>query len=152
MVNNIFNADFVEFIEALNQASVRYVLVGGYSVILHGYNRTTGDLDLWVEPTDENYVRILKAFELFKMPVFDMTAERFLSKTFDVFTFGRPPVCIDIMTEVKGLVFDETYRQSEIHTVGDINVRVIDLNHLRQAKQAANRPKDQDDLLNLPIS
>jgi hypothetical protein len=39
---NIFNEDFREFIQALNTYSVDYLLVGGYSVILHGYSRTTG--------------------------------------------------------------------------------------------------------------
>ena len=42
---SIFNEDFRDFIQALNEAEVAYLLVGGYSVILHGYSRTTGDLD-----------------------------------------------------------------------------------------------------------
>jgi hypothetical protein len=47
-MGNIFNQDFRDFISALNQEEVNYLLVGGYSVILHGYSRTTGDMDLWV--------------------------------------------------------------------------------------------------------
>ena len=43
-MGNIFNEDFQDFIKALNQTEVEYLLVGGYSVILHGYARTTGDL------------------------------------------------------------------------------------------------------------
>ena len=39
----IFNQDFRDFLVALRRHEVRYVLVGGYSVILHGYSRTTGD-------------------------------------------------------------------------------------------------------------
>jgi hypothetical protein len=54
-MGNIFNQDFRYFISALNQEEVRYILVGGYSVILHGYSRTTGDMDLWVERSSENY-------------------------------------------------------------------------------------------------
>ena len=45
-MGNTLNADFTEFIEALNKADVSYMLVGGYAVIFHGYNRTTGDLDI----------------------------------------------------------------------------------------------------------
>ena len=48
---NIFHQDFRDFLSALNEAEVRYILVGGYSVVLHGYSRTTGDMDLWVERT-----------------------------------------------------------------------------------------------------
>ena len=77
-MGNIFNSDFRDFIAALNNNEVRYMLVGGYSVILHGYSRTTGDMDLWVERTKENYLKIRKSFEEFGMPVFDMSEENFL--------------------------------------------------------------------------
>ena len=47
-MSNIFNEDFIYFIQALNNAEVKYVLIGGYAVIIHGYQRTTGDMDiLW---------------------------------------------------------------------------------------------------------
>lgn len=49
----IFNQDFREFIESLNKYHVDYILVGGYAVILHGYQRSTGDLDVWIKPTEE---------------------------------------------------------------------------------------------------
>jgi hypothetical protein len=75
---NLFNTDFRDFLSALNKDNVRYLLVGGYSVILHGYARTTGDMDIWVERTKENYQCIKKAFNRFGMPVFDMTEENFL--------------------------------------------------------------------------
>ncbi|MCB0569901.1 MAG: hypothetical protein KDC66_09075 [Phaeodactylibacter sp.] len=48
MRNEIFFQDFLEFIQALQQNGVEYLLVGGYAVILYGYMRTTGDLDIWV--------------------------------------------------------------------------------------------------------
>jgi hypothetical protein len=51
-MGNILNDDF-EFIKALNYCNVEYVLVGEYSVILHGYSRTTGDLDIWVNKTQK---------------------------------------------------------------------------------------------------
>ena len=78
-MGNIFNNDFRDFISALNDQEVKYILVGGYSVILHGYSRTTGDMDIWVERSIENYTKIKKAFQQFGMPVFDMTLENFLS-------------------------------------------------------------------------
>jgi len=43
-MGNIFNEDFQDFIQALNNNRVEYILVGGFSVILHGYSRTTGDM------------------------------------------------------------------------------------------------------------
>ena len=100
-MNNVFNEDFQDFIQALNNCHVEYILVGGYSVILHGYSRTTGDLDLWINKTRENYFHLVDAFTTFGMPVFDMTEENFLKNPdLNVFTFGRPPRSIDIMTFV----------------------------------------------------
>ena len=61
-MGNIFNNDFSDFIEALNNNGVSYILVGGYSVILHRYSRTTGDMDIWVKKDEENYHRLAKAF------------------------------------------------------------------------------------------
>ena len=79
-----------------------------------------------------------------------MTAENFLrNNKFDVFTFGVPPVCIDLMIKVKGLTFEESYNQAEIHHIENIELRVIHINHLLQAKKASNRPKDQDDIQQL---
>lgn len=151
MRQNIFNEDFQDFIRTLNEADVRYVLVGGYSVILHGYSRTTGDLDIWVEPSEENYLCLAKAFAIFGLPVFDMTLDKFLNtEHYDVFTFGRPPVCIDVLTHVKGLDFYTVFAHSEWFSVTDeLRVRAIRLSDLILAKRAAGRSKDLDDIEHL---
>ena len=149
-MGNIFNEDFRDFLVALRHNAVRYVLVGGYSVILHGYSRTTGDLDIWVDKTADNYGRLARAFLDFGMPTFDMTAENFLHRSdFDVFTFGRSPVAIDIITTLKGLDFAEAYAQATDAEVEGLIVRLIHYHDLLQAKRAAGRPRDQNDLDNL---
>jgi predicted nucleotidyltransferase len=149
-MGNIFNSDFRDFISSLNTNNVRYILVGGYSVILHGYSRTTGDMDLWVERTAENYLKIKNAFEEFGMPIFDMTEDNFLHHpVWDVFTFGIPPVAIDLMIGIEGFNFQEIYERSVIFKDEDLEIRVIDKNDLIAAKQKAGRSKDLDDLENL---
>jgi len=147
----IFNQDFQEFIQCLNEAHVEYLIVGGYATIIHGYNRTTGDLDVWVNKTESNFNKLRFAFQQFHMPLFDMTEDRFLNDPdIDVFTFGRPPVCIDIMTQVKGLIFDEAYHKAETRILKkDLYIKLINLNDLISAKKAVNRPKDQDDIEHL---
>lgn len=149
-MGNLFNEDFWDFLEALRQHQVRYVLVGGYSVILHGYSRTTGDLDIWVDKTAANYAQLVRAFHEFGMPTFDMTAQNFLrNPRFDVFTFGRPPVAIDIITALKGLEFAEAFAQATDAEVEGLTIKLIHYQHLLEAKRAAGRPRDQNDLDNL---
>lgn len=146
-MNNVFNADFREFIQALNEAEVDYILVGGYAVVLHGYSRTTGDIDLWIKPTAENYHRLVKAFGKFQMPLFDMTESKFLATTdYDVFSFGVPPVAIDLMTSVKGLEFDPAYTNSSVYEFEDLSLRLVQYHDLLKAKRAAGRLKDLNDV------
>lgn len=47
---------------ALERAGVRYLVVGGVAVVLHGYLRTTADLDLVVGLEPENVRRAVGAF------------------------------------------------------------------------------------------
>ena len=146
---NIFHEDFRDFLNALNEAEVRYILVGGYSVVLHGYSRTTGDMDLWVERTSENYKRIIKAFQIFGMPLFDMTESNFLSHPiWDVFTFGTPPVAIDIMVKIEGLNFEDVFQKAVYFEDDDLKIRTINRNDLIAAKKIAGRAKDINDLEN----
>ena len=149
-MGNIFNEDFQDFISSLNKHKVQYLLVGGYSVILHGYSRTTGDLDIWINKTKENYLQLKKAFGTFGMPLFDMTEDNFLNNPdLNVFTFGRPPRSIDIMTAVKGIDFDESFLAANLVEIENLEVRLIHLTHLLKAKKAAGRYKDLDDIENL---
>jgi predicted nucleotidyltransferase len=149
-MGNIFNSDFQDFISSLNTHRVKYLLVGGYSVILHGYSRTTGDMDLWVERSEENYLKIKNAFEDFGMPVFEMTKENFLHHPdWDVFTFGIPPVAIDLMVKLQDFNFDEVYERAVTFHDDDLEIKVIHKNDLIAAKQKAGRSKDLNDLENL---
>jgi hypothetical protein len=149
-MGNIFNDDFRDFIDCFNKYDVKYILVGGYSVILHGYSRTTGDMDVWVERTAENYKAIKTAFLHFGMPVFDMTEDAFLSNNdLDVFSFGKPPSAIDVMVAVKGLNFDDCYQKAIYFEENGLMVRTIYITDLIDAKKASGRPKDMDDLENL---
>ncbi len=150
IIGNIFNQDFREFLNALNNNKVKYLLVGGYSVILHGYSRTTGDMDIWVDRTKENYVLLNSAFEEFGMPIFDMTLENFISHPeWDVFTYGKPPVAIDILINLKGVNFNFAFNNSIVFDLDGLSIRTIHKNDLITAKMAANRAKDQNDLENL---
>ncbi|AYL98674.1 DUF6036 family nucleotidyltransferase [Mucilaginibacter celer] len=148
-MGNIFNQDFRDFIHELNEGGVRYILIGGYSVILHGHSRSTGDMDIWIDRTIENYKKLKLAFSRFGMPIFDMTEEKFMSPEIEVFTYGRPPTSIDVMTTALGLDFDTCFENAIYFEEDGLSIRTIHLNDLISAKKASGRHKDLDDLDNL---
>ena len=135
-----------DFIKAFNKNNVEYMLVGGLSVFVHGYGRTTGDMDIWVNKTAPNYLKIQLAFRDFGMPLFDMTIDNFLGDKNDVYSFGREPQKIDVMTAVKGLSFEEAYPNSIRAKLEDTELVVIGVDDLIKAKSAVSRTKDKLDI------
>lgn len=145
-MGNIFNDDFRDFIDSLNKHEVKYVLVGGMAVILNGYIRSTGDMDVWVEKSGNNYSKITKAFRDFGMSLFDMTEIRFMSDEHNVWSFGRDPVRIDLMTEVKGLDFTEAFESASFYTEDGVTFRYLHIKNLIDAKKASGRHRDLNDI------
>lgn len=58
---NILLEEHQEIIKVLLKHHVDFILIGGLAVIYHGYGRTTGDMDLWIKPTNENKHKLLNA-------------------------------------------------------------------------------------------
>lgn len=147
----IFNNDFLDFILELNYCNVQYILVGGYAVILHGYSRSTGDLDIWTNPTEQNYLHLMKAFTRFGLPTTSISKADFIdTEKYDVYTFGLPPICIEILTQVKGLQFDNAFTNALWLQVSDsVQVRTLALSDLILSKKSAGRYKDYDDIEHL---
>lgn len=56
---NIFLQQHQTFLFGLIDSNVEFILVGGYAVIYHGYGRTTGDMDLWLKPDNNNKLRLI---------------------------------------------------------------------------------------------
>ena len=100
-----------------------------------------------MEPTEQNFERLQTAFKVFGIPSNAIIKEHFLNTSqYDVYTFGRPPACREILTRVKGLDFTETYDHSFDFEDGDMKIKVIHFNHLIQAKKAAGRSQDLNDI------
>ena len=53
--------DLLSLIRALDRAGARYLLIGGFAVILHGFVRTTKDIDLLVDPSPESHDDVVVA-------------------------------------------------------------------------------------------
>ncbi len=145
-MSNIFTDDFRDFILSFNKYDVEYMLVGGLSVFAHGYGRTTGDMDIWVNKTEYNYLKIKMAFSDFGMPMFDMTIDNFLSDKNDVFSFGREPQKIDLMTALKGLTFDDAFHNKVKSQIKNTELFIIGVDDLIKAKSVVSRTKDKLDI------
>ena len=144
----MFNQDFREFIESLNKHNVRYLLIGGYAVALHGHPRYTKDPDIWIWMDNTNATNLLNALKDFGFSSLQLTPEDFL-KPDQIVQLGFPPNRIDLMTSPKGVEFNTCYASREEIEIDGLKVNLIDLNHLKINKKATGRHQDLADLENL---
>ena len=68
-------ADFKDFLKLCLDHDVRFMVIGGYAVIHHSRPRYTGDLDLWVDSSLENAIRVVKVLEEFGFPSHSLSTE-----------------------------------------------------------------------------
>jgi hypothetical protein len=144
----VLNQDFKEFIQSLNDNAVRYLLVGGYAVALHGYPRYTKDLDIWVDSADENAARIIKALQQFGFGSLDLKESDFTTPD-QVVQLGYPPNRIDMLTSLSGVEFSECYASRVVEEIDGVPVSFIDLENLKKNKKATGRHQDLADVENL---
>lgn len=57
---DILNDEFILFLQCAQQNKLGYMLIGGYAVNYYGYNRNTKDMDVWIEPINENILLFIK--------------------------------------------------------------------------------------------
>jgi predicted nucleotidyltransferase len=146
--STVLNQDFREFVQSLNDNEVRYLVIGGYAVALHGHPRYTKDIDIWIQMTPENANRMVAALNDFGFGSLGLRAEDFLVLD-QVIQLGYPPSRIDLITSPPGVDFETCYN-SRVQTVIDgVAVSFIDLENLKKSKRAAGRLQDLADLENL---
>ncbi len=141
--------DFKEFLQLLNSHQVEYLLIGGYAVGYHGYPRATADMDVWIATNPKNAERIVAVLKEFGFNAPELSPDLFLQEN-KIIRMGVPPVRIEIATGISGVSFDECYAERVVDELDKVQVKLIDLKHLKINKRAVGRYKDLDDLQNLP--
>jgi hypothetical protein len=141
--------DLNEFLRLLNSHDVEYLLVGGYAVGLHGYPRTTGDMDVWVNATPENASKLVGALIEFGYAAANLSPAPFTDPS-KIVRLGVPPVCIDLIMTISGADFASSYARRKLDESTGTPVSLISLEDLKANNKAAGRPKDIDDLNYLP--
>lgn len=141
----MLSQDFREFIQSLRDNDVRYLVVGGYAVALHGYPRYTKDMDIWIEMSQINAAKILMALDQFGFGSMGFTAEDFLNSDI-VIQLGYPPNRIDLLTSLSGVDFETCYEARIEVEVENLSINFIDLENLKKNKRASGRAQDLADL------
>ena len=143
----MLHLDFREFVASLNASSVRYLVVGGYAVALHGHPHYTQDIDVWLDATPENAARVMDALDAFGFAPLGLTPADFLVAD-QVIQLGLPPNRIDLHTSLSGVDFADCYPTRVQVDIDGVPVDFIDLENLKRNKRAAARSQDIADLEN----
>ena len=152
-----------EIFRALDDAEVRYLVVGGVAVVLHGYPRFTADLDLVVELTASNASAAIAALQtLGYRPRAPVRAEDFADEdiraswreekgltVFSLWSPSCPGTEVDLFVE-EPFDFGEAWSRRLDALLDDgTTVHVVGIDDLRALKARVGRPKDVDDIAQL---
>lgn len=150
---------FEPVLKALTDAGVRYLVVGGVAVVLHGHLRTTGDLDLVVDLSPDNLARALDALEQSgfqprpPVPLRSFadpeTRQSWIeTKNLQVFSLWHPDLPgfeVDLFVE-EPFDFDLAWvRKVDVELAGTV-ATVIGLEDLLALKRSAGRARDLEDV------
>lgn len=143
----------------LSEKQVKYVVVGGIALVLHGVVRMTADLDLLVQMDKENITKFILAMEELgykpKAPVStgDLLKSEVRTKwrnekgmvMFPFFHPQKPFRLIDIFLD-EPLNYNEVDRDKKIINAKGTDIPLISINHLKQLKSKAGRKQDLVDI------
>jgi len=148
--------------QALERASVRYLVVGGVAVVLHGHPRFTADLDLVLSLDEVNLRAALAALAGLgyspRLPVDpedlanpERRAEWAREKRMTVFSLWssrHPTTEVDLFVE-EPFPFEAAYARAVWADLGEIRVSIASIADLVEMKRRAGRPQDLEDVRSL---
>ena len=150
---------YLPLFKALNDADVKYVVVGGVATVLHGYARLTMDVDLMVDLAPEEAIRAMQTLETlgFK-PRAPVPAAQFADATkrkewieqkgMTVFSFhnpSNPMLTVDVFVH-HPIPFTELRSRAERMAIDGVPVYICSIDDLITLKQQAGRPQDLIDI------
>lgn len=152
--------EILQVCQILNKNGVQYLIVGGTAVAFHGYFRWsqnfTGapaekfDLDIWYNPTYENYFKLLNGLAELGQDVKEFFEEQSPNPLKSYFKFDLNKFTLDFLPKLKGTTkFRQAYEKKETTTIKGIDMQFIGFDELLQDKAANSRPKDLTDIKQL---
>jgi len=145
--NMVENPHFKELLRLLNEFEVEYLIVGGFAVMKYSEPRYTKDLDVWVNNSLQNSLRLVAALRRFGAPLDNdgITEQTFNARQI-VYQLGVAPVRIDILTEITGVTFPHAWSNKVPSTFYGVPVHFIAKEDLLTNKEALGREVDVNDL------
>ena len=151
--------DYQDILAALAQAAVRFVVVGGYAVVLHGVPRFTRDLDLLVDLDRDNLEKLLSALERLGLesrppvPADQLLSERHRRRWIEekglrAFSFWHPEhpyLVVDVLL-VCPVSFEDAFEESVEVSWQEQTARIAGIEHLIAMKRRAGRKQDVSDV------
>ena len=147
---DIMDESLLEFWKTLNSFGVKYIMVGGVAVNLHGFSRMTKDIDIWINDTNENRGKLGLAFAQFGYEDLNLEEFQFIPGWTD-FHIG-PGLKLDVLIKMVGLEgysFAECLEVASIAEIEGVLIPFLQINQLIANKKAVNRSKDQVDVIEL---
>lgn len=144
---NLFLDRHQQLLELLLVHQVDFIIVGGYSVIYHGYARATGDVDLWLKPDNVNRDKLITALQTlaFSLESLQELSRLDFSKHL-VFSIWEPPEKVDFLTLINGVKYPEADQQKIIAEADNLKIPFLHLDHLILSKINSDRLKDKADI------
>ncbi len=144
---DVFFEPHRKMLRMLREFNVDFMLVGGFAVNYYGFNRPTGDMDIWLKPENENKEKLLNALAAYGFNTESINYVKSLDFNDTlVFTCGELPFRIDFLTKISGVNYSEAEPQAVKTTMENINIHIIHIHHLVLSKIANNRTKDKLDV------
>ena len=142
-------ADFKDFLSLCLSHEVRFMIIGGYAVVHYSRPRYTGDLDLWVDASKDNAERVVATLHDFGLTGPDITTEMITDQK-QIIRMGFEPMRLELFTRIPGLDFADCYPRRVEAKIGSLMIPFLSLEDLKANKRATGRPKDLQDLEELP--
>lgn len=128
------------------------MLIGGYAVNFQGYNRNTGDMDVWVAPANENrqaFINTLLCMKYTENEVAPLYDEDFTD--YFIGTIKPGDAVLDVITIVhKAISYEDAEKNMHCFEVmPDVFMNIVPYDILKDMKLRSSRPKDLFDIARL---
>ena len=144
--------EVISFLASLQDAEVKYLLVGGFAVAFHGFIRATHDLDLWIKDEPQNLIKLKDILTKHGVEGLDKIRSFDLIPGFTQFPIGNAGFVVDPMKSLKAFSaydFDACFQRSVPGEFNGVKFNVIGAKDLLKEKEATNRSKDIGDIEHL---